>query len=78
MAFVAAFIPMKPASIEERAPARNARAVEVPIAQARSNPTTTTKPARTVYSRRRKAIDPISICSAMSLITALPAGCFTM
>jgi hypothetical protein len=75
LALVAAFIPMKPAAVDERAPNRKAPAVSGPIAHQSRTPTISTKTASTEYSRFRNAMAPASIWSARSRMISLPAGC---
>ena len=74
LALVAAFMPMKPASIEHSAPDTKARAVRGPMAIDRRTATTTMNPTRIEYSRRRKAIAPVWMAPAISIMAPEPAG----
>ena len=73
-ALVADFMPKNPAMTEQRAPMRYAAAVGGEMAHANPAATTATATANMEYSRRRKAIAPAWICSAMAPIASLPLG----
>src|SRR5712692_8888363 len=74
LAFVAAFMPMKPASMEQTEPEMKASAVRVPMPRESRAATTTMNQTRIEYSLRRNAIAPVSIASAISVIAPAPAG----
>src|ERR1700693_3633872 len=73
LAWVAAFMPMNPASMEQTAPEMNASAVRVPMPRESRTATTTMNQTRIEYSLRRNAIAPVSIASAISVMRPLPA-----
>src|SRR5262252_2746548 len=74
-ALVAAFMPTKPASMEQSAPATKASAVYRLMARERNTATTTMKAARIEYSRRRKAMAPVCMAAAISVMALEPRGC---
>jgi hypothetical protein len=78
LARVAAFMPKKPASMEQRAPPRKARAVWGPNFHSSRAKTTTMKPARIVDWRFRYTMAPLWISSEISAMMSVPTGCFLM
>ncbi len=73
LALVAAFIPKRPAAIEQLPPRMYAIAVCAPTAHASSSATMRRNGTSTMYSRLRKAMAPVSISPARSCIAAVPA-----
>jgi hypothetical protein len=74
LARVAVYMPKKPASIEHTAPVKKAIIVYRPRLQKSNAATTTTKPARIVYSRFRKTIAPRWMASPIRVTFSSPAG----
>ncbi len=73
-AFVAAYIPKKPAAAEAIPPTKNDTDVFQPSAKKSRTPTTRPKTTRIESSRFMKVIAPRWISSAMALTFASPSG----
>ena len=76
LAWVATFMPIKPASTDKAAPSKKHRAMRTPkpgSTQISTN-TTATKTATVMYSRRKNAIAPSRIKPAISFMRASPAS----
>ena len=74
-ASVAAPIPTSPAVAEHNAPTTKLAAICGPSCHATSAATITTKTARILYSRNRKAIAPTRMSPATCCISELPGEC---
>ena len=74
LAFVATFIPQKPAAIENSAPMMKQTAVPILMNTAIRTKSTTMKMARILYSDIRKALAPSAMAEAISCILAFPGA----
>ena len=75
-AFVATFIPQKPASVENKAPTtKHTAVIQLPIPNPISTNNTATKITRILYSAVRNACAPSLIAAAISFILSFPASC---